>query len=124
MDCKRFTLANYAIRYRAQSSMSQATKSTLQADPIKVRETMVATPTVYITHILSTLRTKQMTDVSTVFAGKDASRALGQTSTKEEDVRPDWEDLPEKEKQTLDDWFTFFQYRYNIKGKVQGEAHL
>ena len=59
-----------------------------------------------------------------MFAGKDASRALGMTSTKEEDVRPDWEDLPEKDKQTLDDWFTFFQFRYNIKGKVQGGANL
>ncbi|POS82605.1 hypothetical protein EPUL_005168, partial [Erysiphe pulchra] len=33
------------------------------------------------------------------FAGHDASRALALTSTKVEDVRPDWEDLGEKEKQ-------------------------
>ena len=40
------------------------------------------------------------------------------TSTKAEDVRPDWEDLPEKEQQTLNDWMTFFSKRYNIVGVV------
>lgn len=53
-----------------------------------------------------------------VFAGKDASRALGLSSLKEEDVRADWEDLPEKEKGVLNDWITFFTKRYNIVGKV------
>ncbi|CAI4215129.1 unnamed protein product [Parascedosporium putredinis] len=57
------------------------------------------------------------------FAGKDASRALGLMSTKAEDVRPDWFDLGEKEKKTLDDWFTFFQKRYNIIGTVQGATN-
>ncbi|MCJ1458320.1 hypothetical protein MMC28_008691 [Mycoblastus sanguinarius] len=55
-----------------------------------------------------------------VFAGKDASRALAQSSLKPEDCRPDWEDLPEKEQGVLKDWFKFFSKRYNIVGKVHG----
>ena len=64
---------------------------------------------------------KQLTHCirNTVFAGKDASRALAQLSLKPADCRPDWEDLPEKEKGVLRDWFTFFSKRYNIVGKVQ-----
>ncbi|MCJ1273599.1 hypothetical protein MMC21_001392 [Puttea exsequens] len=54
-----------------------------------------------------------------VFAGKDASRALAQSSLKLEDCVPEWEDLPEKEKGVLKDWHTFFSKRYNIVGKVQ-----
>lgn len=54
------------------------------------------------------------------FAGKDASRALAKSSVKPEDCRPDWEDLDEKEKKTLDQWVTFFTKRYNIVGKVVG----
>ena len=54
-----------------------------------------------------------------VFAGKDASRALAQSSLKPEDCTPEWEDLPDKEKGVLKDWFTFFSKRYNIVGKVQ-----
>lgn len=57
-----------------------------------------------------------------VFAGKDASRALAKTSLKEEDCSSHWEDLDEKEKGTLMDWFTFFSKRYNIVGKVTGES--
>lgn len=53
-----------------------------------------------------------------VFAGKDASRALAQSSLKPEDCRPDWEDLADEHKKVLDDWFTFFSKRYNIRGKV------
>ena len=55
-----------------------------------------------------------------VFAGKDASRALGKTSTKPEDVKAEWHDLQDKEKETLNDWVTFFSKRYNIVGVVQG----
>ncbi|KAH8685700.1 cytochrome b5-like heme/steroid binding domain-containing protein [Tricladium varicosporioides] len=55
-----------------------------------------------------------------VFAGHDASRALGMTSTKAEDVRPDWYDLPEDKKGVLEDWLTFFTKRYNIVGLVEG----
>lgn len=54
----------------------------------------------------------------TVFAGKDASRALAQSSLKKEECRPEWEDLSDEHKKVLNDWFTFFSKRYNIKGKV------
>ena len=64
------------------------------------------------------------TNVFAVFAGKDASRALGKTSTKAEDARPDWQDLDEKEKGTLNDWVTFFSKRYNIIGTVAGATNL
>ena len=60
----------------------------------------------------------------TVFAGHDASRALGMTSTKAEDVRPDWYDLPEDQKKVLGDWQTFFSKRYNVVGKVEGATNL
>ncbi|CCE28204.1 uncharacterized protein CPUR_01678 [Claviceps purpurea 20.1] len=59
-----------------------------------------------------------------VFAGKDASRALGMTSTKPEDIRPEWHDLSEKEKETLNDWNTFFSKRYNIVGVVEGATNM
>ena len=55
-----------------------------------------------------------------VFAGKDASRALATTSVKPEDVRPEWADLSDKEKQVLQDWVTFFSKRYAVVGKVVG----
>ncbi|KAM0483636.1 hypothetical protein ACHAPX_002129 [Trichoderma viride] len=58
-----------------------------------------------------------------VFAGKDASRALGMTSVKPEDVRPDWHDLPDKEKGVLEDWITFFSKRYNVVGVVEGATN-
>jgi hypothetical protein len=61
---------------------------------------------------------------STVFAGKDASRALAKTSTKPEDVSPEWADLDDKEKGTLKDWETFFTKRYNIIGIVEGATNL
>jgi hypothetical protein len=53
-----------------------------------------------------------------VFAGKDPSRALAQSSLKPEDCKPDYEDLEEKDKKVLDDWLVFFSNRYNIVGKV------
>lgn len=59
-----------------------------------------------------------------VFAGKDASRALGKTSTKEEDVSPEWKDLSDKEKGVLNDWVKFFSNRYNIVGVVEGAKNL
>ncbi|CAG8949973.1 hypothetical protein HYFRA_00004305 [Hymenoscyphus fraxineus] len=59
-----------------------------------------------------------------VFAGHDASRALGLSSTKPEDVSPDWSTLSEKEKGVLEDWLTFFSKRYNIVGKVEGATNL
>ncbi|KAI9686665.1 MAG: hypothetical protein M1820_010593 [Bogoriella megaspora] len=59
-----------------------------------------------------------------VFAGKDASRALAQSSLKVEDARPEWQDLSEKEKTVLEEWFTFFSKRYNVVGQVQGASNL
>lgn len=64
------------------------------------------------------IKEHQLTKIP-VFAGKDASRALAQSTLKPEDCRPEWQDLPEKEKGVLQDWFTFFSKRYNIVGKVQ-----
>ncbi|KAK5168353.1 uncharacterized protein LTR77_006923 [Saxophila tyrrhenica] len=58
-----------------------------------------------------------------VFAGKDASRALAQSSLKPEDCRPDWQDLDDTSKKTLNDWYTYFSKRYNIKGKVEGATN-
>jgi len=58
------------------------------------------------------------------FAGHDASRALGKTSTKAEDVSPDWSDLDDKEKGVLADWQTFFTKRYNIVGVVEGATNM
>jgi membrane-associated progesterone receptor component len=37
-------------------------------------------------------------------------------------VKPEWEDLDDKEKQTLDDWMTFFSKRYNVVGIVTKPA--
>ncbi|KAJ3492429.1 hypothetical protein NLG97_g5400 [Lecanicillium saksenae] len=59
-----------------------------------------------------------------VFTGKDASRALGMTSTKVEDVVADWSTLSEKEKGVLEDWVTFFSKRYNIVGVVAGATNM
>ena len=59
-----------------------------------------------------------------VFSGHDASRALAKTSTEVFDVSPDWHDLSDKEKGTLNDWYTFFSKRYNIVGKVVGATNL
>lgn len=43
-----------------------------------------------------------------LFAGKDASKALGKSSLKEEDASPDYSDLPEADLKVLNDWFDFF----------------
>ncbi|GAB1727011.1 hypothetical protein NU195Hw_g3864t1 [Hortaea werneckii] len=59
-----------------------------------------------------------------VFAGKDASRALAQSSLKPEECRPEWEDLSDEHKKVLNDWYTYFSKRYNIKGKVQGATNM
>ena len=65
-----------------------------------------------------------LTSVSqSVFAGKDASRALAQSSLKPEDCTPIWDDLSDEHKKVLNDWFTFFSKRYNIKGKVEGATN-
>ncbi|RGP58707.1 cytochrome b5 [Fusarium sporotrichioides] len=59
-----------------------------------------------------------------VFAGKDASRALAKSSTKQEDALPEWQDLDDKEKGVLNDWITFFSKRYNIVGVVEGATNM
>ncbi|KAF2816179.1 putative progesterone binding protein [Mytilinidion resinicola] len=57
-----------------------------------------------------------------VFAGKEPNRALAQSSLKLEDCIADWENLDDKEKGVLADWFTFFSKRYNIVGKLKPEG--
>ncbi|OCK78041.1 putative progesterone binding protein [Lepidopterella palustris CBS 459.81] len=54
-----------------------------------------------------------------VFAGKEPNRALAQSSLKPADCVPEWEDLSDKEKGVLADWYTFFSKRYNIVGQIQ-----
>ena len=65
-----------------------------------------------------------LADSCSVFAGKDASKALGKTSTKPEDVSAEWHDLEDKEKDTLNDWITFFSKRYNVVGVVAGATNM
>lgn len=43
-----------------------------------------------------------------VFAGKDASAALGKSSLKPEDAIADYSGLTEKELKVLDDWFAYY----------------
>jgi hypothetical protein len=38
-------------------------------------------------------------------------------------VKPEWQDLDEKEKSTLNDWDTFFSKRYNVVGVVAGATN-
>jgi len=67
---------------------------------------------------------RQLYSRLTVFAGRDASRALAQSSLKEEDCKPEWDDLSDEHKKVLNDWYTFFSKRYNIKGKVEGATNV
>ncbi|KAG4304456.1 hypothetical protein PORY_002166 [Pneumocystis oryctolagi] len=53
-----------------------------------------------------------------LFAGKDASRAFGKSSLKEEDAIPDYSDLNESELRILDDWVAFFSKKYDIVGRI------
>ncbi|EED79913.1 predicted protein, partial [Postia placenta Mad-698-R] len=53
-----------------------------------------------------------------LFTGKDASRALGMSSLKEEDAISDYSTLSEADTKTLNDWHSFFSKRYNIVGNV------
>ncbi|KAI9827503.1 MAG: hypothetical protein M1832_004853 [Thelocarpon impressellum] len=59
-----------------------------------------------------------------IFAGKDASRALAKSSLEAGDARAEWQDLGDKEKGVLADWFTFFSKRYNVVGVIPGGANL
>ncbi|CAG8448292.1 2149_t:CDS:2 [Ambispora gerdemannii] len=53
-----------------------------------------------------------------IFAGKDASKALGTTSLKPEDAVADISTLNDEQLKVLDQWFDFFEKRYNIVGRV------
>lgn len=59
-----------------------------------------------------------------VFTGRDASCALGKSSLETVDCHDDISGLTETERQTLDDWYTFFSYRYNIIGRVEGSRYF
>ncbi|KAJ3217240.1 hypothetical protein HDU67_008262 [Dinochytrium kinnereticum] len=53
-----------------------------------------------------------------VFAGKDASKALGKSSLKPEDCVADFSSLNAEEMQTLDKWHAHYQKKYPIVGRV------
>ncbi|KAJ3086209.1 hypothetical protein HK102_013410 [Quaeritorhiza haematococci] len=55
-----------------------------------------------------------------VFAGKDASRALGKSSLKPEDCVADYSTLTPEELETLNKWEQHYTKKYNIMGKLQG----
>ena len=44
-----------------------------------------------------------------LFAGKDASKALGMSSLKPEDAVSDYSTLPENEMKVLEEWYSFFE---------------
>ncbi|KAJ3132741.1 hypothetical protein HK100_005008 [Physocladia obscura] len=54
-----------------------------------------------------------------VFAGKDASRALGMSSVKPADCVPDYSSLNAEQIGTLDQWVSFYQKKYDIIGSVK-----
>ena len=56
-----------------------------------------------------------------IFAGHEATRALAKSSLKEEDLKPfgKFDDLNEKETQTLNEWEAYFKKRYEIIGKIK-----
>jgi hypothetical protein len=43
-----------------------------------------------------------------VFAGRDASKALGKSSMKQEDLSADYSELTEWELKVLDDWLAYY----------------
>ena len=45
-----------------------------------------------------------------LFAGKDASKALGMSSLKPEDAISDYSTLPENEMKVLEEWYSFFKH--------------
>ncbi|KAF3655457.1 putative steroid-binding protein 3 [Capsicum baccatum] len=53
-----------------------------------------------------------------MFAGKDASRALAKMSKNEEDVTPCCDGLSDKEMGVLNDWEKKFEAKYPIVGTV------
>ena len=57
-----------------------------------------------------------------VLTGRDASRALGRSSLKQEDVEADDGVLTADERKVLDEWEAFFRKRYPIVGKIVQEG--
>ncbi|KFY27283.1 hypothetical protein V491_00959 [Pseudogymnoascus sp. VKM F-3775] len=55
------------------------------------------------------------------FAGHDASRALGMSTTDKDHVKADYSGLSEEHLDVLNKWVTYFSKRYNIVGKVVEE---
>ncbi|WRT64367.1 uncharacterized protein IL334_001299 [Kwoniella shivajii] len=53
-----------------------------------------------------------------IFAGKDASKGLGMSSLDIKDAVPDYSSLNETQLNTLNQWESFFEKRYNVVGKV------
>ena len=49
-----------------------------------------------------------------LFAGKDASKALGMSSLKPEDAVSDYRTLPDDERKVLEEWYSFFEYVYRL----------
>ena len=43
-----------------------------------------------------------------MFAGRDASKALGKSSMKAEDLSADYSELTEEELEVLDDWLAYY----------------
>ncbi|KAF8528539.1 progesterone binding protein [Hysterangium stoloniferum] len=58
------------------------------------------------------------------FTGKDASRALGKSTLKDEDLLADYSTLDGTQMKVLDDWHSFFIKRYNIVGHVEGSPSI
>jgi membrane-associated progesterone receptor component len=54
-----------------------------------------------------------------VFAGKDASKALGKSSLKLEDCIADYSGLNEEEMKTLDKWLDFYKKKYPVIGRLK-----
>ncbi|CAH9108185.1 unnamed protein product [Cuscuta europaea] len=54
-----------------------------------------------------------------IFAGKDATRALAKMSKAEEDISPSTEGLSEKEIGVLQDWEKKFEAKYPVVGRVR-----
>ncbi|KAJ3012133.1 hypothetical protein HKX48_006437 [Thoreauomyces humboldtii] len=54
-----------------------------------------------------------------VFAGKDASKALGKSSLDPADCIPDYSDLNEEERDTLDKWEAHYRKKYTVVGRTE-----
>ncbi|KAI9096219.1 cytochrome b5-like heme/steroid binding domain-containing protein [Phlyctochytrium arcticum] len=59
-----------------------------------------------------------------VFAGKDASCALGKSSLKPEDCVADYSGLNAEEMETLNKWEAHYTKKYNIMGTVESSQSI